>query len=555
MISKTLQKYSVIEFIFIFVIVLFWGVLLNIYGAGVSPDGSKYLSIAEQYYFHGYFPARPYWPPLYPLLISYLMPLHDFSYRAALSLSLICFFVTLLLIHFILARFKLPFFFRIAALGIFGASFYFTRIFTRFYSESLFAVWLLGSLFFTLLYLSNLNRKWIFLATLCAALGAITRFHGIYLLLFVAICWGMVAFKNRKELSNSLIVLAGFLPLGFIIYQNYTTWGTFFGERAPSNISFYNAILQISSLYFSNIPVLISTTIGSFAFLIGILLLKRQRHKNEDYNEEILHLKLLLLNFFMYVGLLSVSTAIGKMDPPSVRLLAPSYFLILLILIQIFNVLLLGFFKNSKQRVEFIFGALLFVAFLNQAAVCIGDWRHVIHASQNVTAPDKPALFGPDDRGFRRGEPRTHLSKLVAQSLKLPGNSCFFAQYVDKNRNYPTLANLLFARPSAIPQSFQCDLGYKQRWTPHESMLRCYKANNVKLVPIYSPNLSSNPENQISDLMNSCSSIVVAMYSPKDTFIGKKLPKMLKNRKFKVQHKQFPGYLLMLVQNQLEDQS
>lgn len=166
-------------------------------------DGGHYLAIAQK----GYFQKSEYvFFPLYPILINLVSKITgDFLWAGILISFSSSFLAVNILYQIITMEFNKAYALKtVLALLFFPLSFHFLTV----YSESLFLLLTLATFFFA-------KKRFLFLATIAAALASATRLSGlavvVSLFLYVYLTGGL----TRK---NWFIFLA---PLGFLIYSFY----------------------------------------------------------------------------------------------------------------------------------------------------------------------------------------------------------------------------------------------------------------------------------------------------------------------------------------------
>ncbi len=222
-------------------------------------DGPDYIHIAQ----HGYTDVSlASFFPLYPILIHYFSPILRSPLNAALFISWVCLVGA---VYFYIKILKELFKIRDNTSTIKGLIFFILFPSSVFlvatYTESLFALLALGSIYFAL-------KKNYIIPAILMFFGCLTHLDSIFVLVLVALILLEQKVERKKVLLTFIVGLLGFdayaiylqkmfgNPLAFILSQKGHGWLTHHYFELYQSIDFFNlvflALLVISVIYYWN---------------------------------------------------------------------------------------------------------------------------------------------------------------------------------------------------------------------------------------------------------------------------------------------------------------
>lgn len=352
--SSVFKKYKY-EILVALVSVLGFAIIMfstHNYGAGLSPDSVEYIASARNIVSNvGYvsYEGTPIIvrPPLYPALLAFIGkvvgrdPLTFAHILNAVIFGLSVFVGGCLFFKHLTS---FPAFPILGTLAILISPQLF-KVSVMVWSEPLFILCVMLSIFFMNTYFEKRDIKSLFLLSLSVALSCLIRYSGISLILWGAL---IILFLNRTNLKNgmmhlSLFILISALPVGAWLIRNHSISGTFFGARGSS----LNTLSQELGYVFNNLIywympaaianhrsllVLVSVLTG---FLVGI----SSKDSWQNVKVSLRQITPIFLFIIIYTAFLIISALTMPLEPISNRYLAPIYIpltLLLLILVQAF---------------------------------------------------------------------------------------------------------------------------------------------------------------------------------------------------------------------------
>jgi len=218
-----------IRFFILFCFHLLWGLGLwwsiSVYGLGTSRDSVEYLFTSQNLVLgNGFvsFSGQPYifWPPLYPLLLSFLQILgvHDLL-KAAFVLQIATFlWLAVLLAWLFLRVFGNNFAFAFLGNALVVTNIALTTLFQGVGSDYLFLALILSFIYLCDLYIINSQPKTLWLLTLVAALAMLQRYIGVVTLL----CGAWIIYRYPlltvvEKIKRLAVFSLSIFPLGMWI--------------------------------------------------------------------------------------------------------------------------------------------------------------------------------------------------------------------------------------------------------------------------------------------------------------------------------------------------
>jgi hypothetical protein len=233
-------------------------------GVGVSPDSVIYLSAADRvnqgrgltpigFHFAPSMPSdRPLviFPPAYSLLLATVKLITADSVKAAKYIHIVLFGITAFVLALIVYGATRSLWAVVCAPGVFMSSFAVLEIFTMAWSESLFVLTLLATLFALLGYLRRPNRWLFFGCAVLASVSVLTRYVGIVIVVPLALTLlrqeNPLGEKIKRGLLISAIVV---LPFAAWIGRNWLLTGSATGRRPALHLFNTSAgLISVNSL-------------------------------------------------------------------------------------------------------------------------------------------------------------------------------------------------------------------------------------------------------------------------------------------------------------------
>jgi len=372
------------------------------YGAGLSPDSVRYIATARNIIAGDGFTSYDgspivIWPPLYPALlallggISGIDPLLLTNVVNAIIFGLIVYVGGVLTLKNVTSYTALAYVGMVAIL-ISSALF---EVSVMAWTEPLFILLLLLSLYFLDSYLSKKDITSLILFSSSVALSSLTRYIGVTLIL-----WGglIILIFNRVKIKNRVLHLAAFilissLPLGLWIVRNYAISGTFFGDRASSaftlfkNIKFtFEYVLDwyIPSGIAKHRPILIF-----FGVVVGLLVCLGAIDCWQAFKTRLRQTSPMIIFATIYIVFLVISSTVTANDQIGDRLLSPIYVPFTLFLLVFGQTCIEPYRKRFPRKiVDFILFIGIAIWLVYPVRSTILDAKHQIRNGQGYNSKD-----------------------------------------------------------------------------------------------------------------------------------------------------------------------
>ena len=344
------------RYFFLVIISSLLGVILilcinNHFGAGVSPDSVSYLAGARNLIkgdgFLNY-DKTPIvdWPPLYPFILALIGKIADKDPTSISNLvnsvifGLIVFFFGLLSINF------LPSFRLFAILSTFSilGSLQLLKITTMSWSEPLFVLLVILSLYFAEIYLRKKDINSLLLLSLFVGLSCITRYIGGGLIFWgcIIIYFSSKSFSKTKIAHLLTFISLSILPIGLWLYRNFIMSNTLLGSRAPTVFTLSHNLTLIFNIILEIIlpgeitgyrPILLFA-IGAIGVFIGFTIKGNFPYLLHDF-QQLIPTVLIISCYTIFLVVSSTTTAYDQIN---FRLLSPIYLPIILLSIVLINI-------------------------------------------------------------------------------------------------------------------------------------------------------------------------------------------------------------------------
>lgn len=328
------------------------------YGAAISADSSHYICTARNLIEGKGFQTfrQPFvrWPPLFPTLLG-LSSLGRFDpFDTSRYVNAICFGLTLFVSGTWLLKNIKSFPLALLGLGLIFFSKPILRISMFVWTEPVFVFLTLLFIFEMSKFLEDGKNSSLALAGTCAALGCLTRYIGVTLILTGL---AVILIKQKKPFKQTLFdaflfALISAIPAGIWLIRNYFVSGTLVGERFPSKYSFlqniYYTLLTINTWVFTNnMPTNIGIGMLLFLLIIIFVLYRKKVPDCRAHNLKIAPLKYFIL---IYTSFLITAASLTSFDIIYNRLLSPIYIPLILIIFIFFDNIAI----NSKRVLSVI---------------------------------------------------------------------------------------------------------------------------------------------------------------------------------------------------------
>ena len=276
--------------------------------------------------------VNPAWAPLYPFLINLVMFVHKFPAESAALISGICMIGVLITYVALLQKYSDDIFLKIFFLFLLFFFAKFLSIYDVVWSETLFTLLILLSLYFVINhYEKHRLRDYVF-ASIFISLASLTRYAGIpFIALFFVYTFYDLSRKSDFRLNATKYLLLNslsYIPIILYLRSNYINSGTFFGPRVPPNLTIFDNLHRTIEVFNSDfglfllILLLISTI---FYFELIKKTEKAQSERNISFS-----LTALVVTFISYTFFIIYTATQAKVDPINTRYYAPIYPIILL---------------------------------------------------------------------------------------------------------------------------------------------------------------------------------------------------------------------------------
>jgi hypothetical protein len=216
------------DLIIVFLLSLFWVVLNYRAGFNYSPDSVEYITMASKLRYSGQFAFLPYWPPLFPLLITLASFISPFPANAATLVVGASAIAAALAFALLVRRVFQDALLTLVTVSMLLGMGAFLKVGTTIWSEMPFLAFSLLSMVFVQRFGESFDSRSVYLALLFAGFAAITRYIGSAQLVAVTGLLVWLSYKAEKRIpiwqlliSNSFFLLV----LGLFSYRNKLVFG------------------------------------------------------------------------------------------------------------------------------------------------------------------------------------------------------------------------------------------------------------------------------------------------------------------------------------------
>ena len=343
---------------------------------GITPDSLSYFSAAKNLVNKGFFGDNYlYWPPLYPMLLS----LHFYAgldiNTFASVLNKVLFVVMIAGLLSIGARQFSSKVLLVAVLTMAAFSEPFQLIFYYSWSETLYLPLCILTAHFWVIFLTGKNKNiYLVIACVLLALSMLTRHVGISL--FGAMLLSLTASRNfqlREKAKLASFIILATVPYALWLIRTWSISGHFSGPRrvSPPYSDFLYLTdnldkviahwivphfrFELHGLVAAIITAVVLAVIAAFSFRQIHFRCSRKEPEDSSYKS---HLQLFLLIYlFCYWSLVLIAGYTYELDAPNNRILSPSYWPLLILLVSSFeyarNYLEVNGHKRSKRAIDY----------------------------------------------------------------------------------------------------------------------------------------------------------------------------------------------------------
>lgn len=375
--------------------IFFWLALLSIaiilvsvflQGTLVGPDSLTYLRSAEVFFTTNHFQASVQFPPLYSILLKALMVLGFSDVRSASVLNILSFSSSLWVCSYLFMYTEVINRKKSVLLSILLMSSYVVFItYRQMMTESLFILLVLINIALLMRYTRKPSMKLMVLASLVAALSALSRYAGVAVMLStLLILFTYAPSKSLKQGFNiGLLWGLGSVPFGLWLLRNNLLYSTFTGREVTSHdrhfegFSYYLDVFD--QLYFPRmIPeqlrywlfVVFAVLTGSMLFLLFL----RGVHRDSG-TQPVKRLSVVIATtFIMQAALMIVALYIDPFLPVQRRLLTPIFTLLMLM-----HFILLVYYCRKRYRDTLLFMYAVLYLILNLSRLISQEFKHDEH--------------------------------------------------------------------------------------------------------------------------------------------------------------------------------
>lgn len=225
---------------------LFWLIFIRSFGLDFTPDSIQYMTYALKMHYAAEFSATPFWPPMYPILISLSMFANGFPAEATALLSGLTMILFLLVFTLILRNYSED---TILIVLFLLTLFTFDRFLHSFkfaLSEAPFSLFLLLNFYCVIKHHETKQLKYYVLAALFTSLAALTRYmgYGLIVTFFAYTLYFLHVNRVDDTVSARKYLLwnsVSYIPSLLYLIRNYAIWQTLHGPRiSPFRTLFYN---------------------------------------------------------------------------------------------------------------------------------------------------------------------------------------------------------------------------------------------------------------------------------------------------------------------------
>ena len=329
------------------------------HGIGVTPDSVIYFdcgrSLSEFGGFNSFTGPFHRYAPLYPILLSPLIFAGMSATSGAWLLNGLTFVSILVFTSYIILKYLRMRWMAIAGILLLILSKSIMGVSSMAWTEPLFILLVIGSLFMLTGYLETKNNRLYVFGAVLASLAALTRYIGVTLVItgFLLILFD----RNRpwkKRIENSMIFgIISSLPVTMFMIRNLLVTNTLLGERPSSDTTPLEA-MERTARYFTNwyIPQIFSegvyTTviiIFTTTFILGLIYLLIKSNERRKIAPWVLFTG-------VYIFYLNLSSILVGFEGIKNRLLSPVFIPSLLILLWIIQQVISKTLTNDNGRLH-----------------------------------------------------------------------------------------------------------------------------------------------------------------------------------------------------------
>jgi len=404
--------------------------VLTPYGSATTPDSLSYLDIAANFkngkgivetdfslknFPHKGFIEKRDWPPLYPILISISTDkapnTTTVSYLSAVLLSITILFTYLILRSFLNRPIAL-----ISSLAL-GISVPIISIYTYVWSETLFIPLLAIASWSSIQYIrydfQSDNRKYIYAAALLISLIALAfaRYIGIIYFLLLPFTYIIGRRKNKDLLWLVVASVVYGVCVGYLLLNNLIVKGSITGMDRP--VSDKTVIQNIGDLYAAIHTLLPGSTmvvmiIFFISSIISVYYIRfAQKNNKKIVPENFTGIVILTFVFLVYVASLVTLRTITFFEDLNVRLFAPIFPTLWMILI-----ILLSTLRDKKIRNILICTPVLFLV----VAFLVAGWIQLFNTMVNWRELGDPKIPATEEINYRNFT-ANHLNNEIRKML------------------------------------------------------------------------------------------------------------------------------------------
>lgn len=391
----------------------------------------------------------PVRPPGYPLLINLFMLFDGFPAGAAALVSGVTMIIVLVVFSRILHSFNKSFALNAIFLLI---CFLFNNvlyIFKYAWSEVPFVLFIILNIFFLYRHHETGRTKYYTYATVFTSLAVITRYMG-YALMGALFIYTVYFLYNRRKESKGFIIKylllnsISYLPVLVFIIRNFIISKTFHGSRIPTTLSGYANISEMLKVLENNLSVYFIILAVPALVVYGFFIGKRITVDNRGSAYMFL-LSYILIFVFLYISMVIYTTSTVKVDPISIRYLAPLYPLFFLFVAVAYNLIqeTLIFNKVHKLMVSIFFYSFsisVLLVHLNGFSNFMNNIVGNQHKASNYLSA-----------GYEKSPALMNINTIFKTLLKKRDSIYVYAIHETlSHANYPHLARTIFFRRGVI---------------------------------------------------------------------------------------------------------
>lgn len=331
-------------------------------GIYVGPDSLTYMRSAEVFFTANHSQASVQFPPLYSILISALTALDLSEIQAATFLNFLCFSSSIWVCSYLFMCTNVIGRNKAVLLSILLMSSYVIFIsHQQMMTESLFILLVFINIAVLERYTRKPTYRLIVLASLVAALSALSRYAGIAVILSTILILLIYGPERTIKSWFKIALLWGLSSIlfGLWLLRNNILYSTFTGREVVTHDRQFEGLLYyldvFNQLYF---PRMVPQDLRLWLFVafivltVSMLLLVLSKGQRRDGSiEPIQKITLIITLVFLFqAGLMVVALYVDPFLPVQRRLLTPLYALLLLL-----NFVLLAYFSRKPNREVWLF--------------------------------------------------------------------------------------------------------------------------------------------------------------------------------------------------------